>query len=258
MRIQDDGPGAGTFKEARIVSYETMSDVDTGTNPMPTVAQAANGLFIRKSAAADSTARVWRAIADDRMIIMVIFTGDTANVFTGWMWGDFYSHLSADGYRTMLIARSTENSSSMGSAPDMFSLQQNNSFTTALAGHYIQRSRSGVAGAINVQRTNNVGQLSSNATIGTLGSIADPNGEDGGRYLQDFWLHDRSTAPTCSIRGRIRGIYDTPLSISGRSDLDTMGGVADYSGRSFELWKGLGAVGNGMWVETTDSLDTSS
>ena len=70
LRVNDAGPGVGGGKEARIVGYETMSDVNTGTLPCPTVANMANGLFVRKSATADATTRTWLIVADARKPVL--------------------------------------------------------------------------------------------------------------------------------------------------------------------------------------------
>jgi len=258
MRIQDDGPGAGTFKEARIVGYETMSDVDTGTNPMPTVAQAANGLFIRKSAAADSTARVWKALGDDRTFYLFVQSGDTASVYVGFGWGDFYSHLTGDGYRIFLIARSTENSATVIISPENFPLLRGSSFTTAENGHYIQRNRSAAVGAIAVNKTNVVGGLGTSTSIEGPGNIAYPNAEDGGLYLLPLYLNDVASASK-SVRGRLRGLWVTPFTATGFTDAQTFSGVGDYAGKTFEIVKGWQSATTGaLVVETSDTWDTSS
>lgn len=50
IRVNDTGTTV-----ARVVGYETMTDVDTGVNPFPTAAQVSGGLYVRKSETADST-----------------------------------------------------------------------------------------------------------------------------------------------------------------------------------------------------------
>src|SRR5262245_61500636 len=100
-RIQDDGPGAGTFKEARLTGYESMSDIDTGTGPFPTSAQGVGSVAmypVRKSAAADSTARAWVVIADARTCYVFVFTGDNANNQLAFGFGEFYSLVNSDAY----------------------------------------------------------------------------------------------------------------------------------------------------------------
>jgi len=264
LRCQDDAPSSAT--DARVVGYETVSTVDAGTNPMPTVAQSANGLFIRKSAAANATTRAWKALGDDRTFYFFNISGDVASCYTGFGWGDFYSHLSADGYRTTIIGRNTEASSSMSLAGSVewfpIMIGTGSTFAGGLGGHYIQRSRSGVAGAINVNKTCAPGLGITNAgtvAIGNIGSIAYPNAEDGGLYILPLYLHDVTTAPTSSIRGRLRGLWCTLHPTSAFSDGDTFSGVGDYAGKTFEIIKGLNSsTGGVLVVETSDTWDTSS
>jgi len=256
MRIQDDGPGVATFQEARIVGYEAMTTVDAGTNPMPTVAQAANGQFIRKSAAASSTARAWKCWADDRTVIFAAQTGDTASTWLCWYWGDFYSHLSADGYRTGLIARPTENSATTTTAVERFAVF--GSSPVALTGHYVQRSRSGTVGAMQTGKNASVaGDSSTTAVGGNSTTMNYPNGEDGGLYLQPLYIFDPTTVPTNSVRGRYRGIWHNVHPASSFNDGDTFSGVGDYSGKSFLVVKTIGGVGV-LIVETSDTVDVSS
>jgi hypothetical protein len=257
LSIIDNGPGAGTFKEARVVSYETMSALNTGTNPMPTVAQFSTGLVIRKSATADATARPWICLADDRMLIFLAQTGDTASTYLGWMWGDFYSHLSGDGYRTAIIGRTSENSATTSGGSEPFS-NLTGSGGAANIGHYVQRNRSGTVGALQI---GNVASPSLNDSTSVLGSgtntIAYPNGEDGGLYLMPQYIIDPTTAPSKSIRGRYRGIWHNAHPPASFSDADTFSGVTDYVGKSFLVVKSVG-TGGVCILETSDTLDTSS
>src|SRR4029077_17944641 len=115
LDVNDNSPGAATAQEARVRGYETMSAVATGTGPFPTVAQSANGLFVRKSAAASGTARVWCVIADDRTFYLLIQSGDVAGQWYGVAFGDYYSFVTGtDNYRTMIIARNLEASTTLG------------------------------------------------------------------------------------------------------------------------------------------------
>jgi len=62
--------------------YKTMSDVDTGTNPVPTVAQVpGNGISFWKSEANSAAARGWFCVADDRGF-MFVSARDSATSFT--------------------------------------------------------------------------------------------------------------------------------------------------------------------------------
>lgn len=56
---------------ARILGYETMSDLDNGTNPFPTAAQLAGGGYWLKAEAAGATARPWQVYADEKAFYIV-------------------------------------------------------------------------------------------------------------------------------------------------------------------------------------------
>lgn len=70
LRVDDTGT---TF--ARVVGYESMSDVDTGTNPFPTAAQASGGGYWHKSGAANATAVRWKMFADTKMLYLALASG---------------------------------------------------------------------------------------------------------------------------------------------------------------------------------------
>lgn len=62
LRVADTGT-----KNAYIVGYEAMSDVDTGVGRFPSITQfAAEGLYVSKSNTADAVSRRWHIFADDR------------------------------------------------------------------------------------------------------------------------------------------------------------------------------------------------
>ena len=118
LKIRDDAPGVGAAKEARIRGFESMTAVTAtdnaadGLDPFPTVAQDADGSIVRKSATADgTTARPWIIIGDQRTFYFCILSGDIANAYTVWMFGDIFSYKGAsDTGRCMIVGRVLENS----------------------------------------------------------------------------------------------------------------------------------------------------
>lgn len=258
LRVRDDGGGTGGAKEALVRSFETMSDVNTGTNGMPTSGQSSltdNSWVVRKSQTADSTnARPWIVIADDRSIIMLVLTGDSANTYFGWCWGDIFSYLNADGYRTHIMARVLENSVST-TAESFHTVQTSNQ--SGSVGHYVQRSRSGSAGSVQVNK--NIGPglqlaLSGTATTG-IGSFTNPrpNTEDSLDYLLPLFIHE--TTP--NLRGIVRGLWFGLQDKAGYNDGDTFDGTGDLAGKSFRVVKSI--LGSGyIVVETSDTWATSS
>lgn len=64
LRVDDTGTTS-----ARVVGYETMTDVDTGVGPFPTAAQMSGGGYWWKSIDATATARGYFFAADPRMLL---------------------------------------------------------------------------------------------------------------------------------------------------------------------------------------------
>lgn len=63
LRVDDTGTTT-----ARVVGYETMSDVDSGVGPLPTAAQMSGGGYVHKSASANTTAVGYAFAADPRIV----------------------------------------------------------------------------------------------------------------------------------------------------------------------------------------------
>jgi len=83
-------------------------------------------------------------VADDRTVHVFCFTGDTSGVFSAWTFGDIYSLLSADGYRTICIGRNAEASTAVLGSPEYFWLTNiTTSAQGTLGGHYLARRYTG-------------------------------------------------------------------------------------------------------------------
>lgn len=93
FRVDDTGTTS-----ARVVGYETASDVDTGTNPFPTTAQLSGGGYFLKSNSA--TQRAWWLVADPKCVWL-----STSYDGTGWHtygFGDYKSFYAGDVYNAFL------------------------------------------------------------------------------------------------------------------------------------------------------------
>ena len=60
---------------ARVVGYESMTDVDTGLGPFPTTAQMSGGGYWGKSNVASATAVAWQLVGDSRIVYHAIQAG---------------------------------------------------------------------------------------------------------------------------------------------------------------------------------------
>jgi len=64
---------------ARVIGYESMTDVDTGVGPFPTSAQMAGGGYWAKSVAANATLNAWALFADSRFFMVSIAVNSYVN-----------------------------------------------------------------------------------------------------------------------------------------------------------------------------------
>lgn len=187
--------------EAMIRGYESMTDVDTGTGAFPTAAQRTNGMGVRKSATANSTARAWTLIADTKTFYLRIATGDTGDMGAIWF-GHFISYKSGDGYSTMVGGAATFNSATTHTpfslnAPTGTSAQQQ---TVYAARDYAGASAVQIAGIAFSGSTTQV--IGSNGNDGALY----PNGPDTGLYVMPIFIAEW-TGSNLHYRGRVPGMY---------------------------------------------------
>jgi hypothetical protein len=250
LRVDDNGPGSGGGKEARIVGYETMIDVNTGTLPCPTVASFPNGLFVRKSNTANATTRPWLMVADARTFYMWVNTGDAADTYLCWMFGDFYSFVAADPYRVMVMGRVTENSSTVGSDIDRGDyLETDASVATEFC--WVFRDVLANAGAIAAVKN---GALSFSTSEALLGNIAYKNPADQYAYTPPVIIAHPANSMT--RRGLWRGQYHFCHAISNVTDRETMPGREDLVGKTLMVVKQGG--NGGVWlVETSSTWPTN-
>jgi len=253
LRAQDDGPGAGTFKEARMTGYESMSDVDTGLSPFPSAVQGVGSIamtVLRKSTTADGTARTWVAVADDRTLYFFVLTGDTANTYHAFGFGDFYSLLASDGFRTFICGRTTENNGT-ASTDKLDTISSSINSSTSF---FVARSHTGVGGSILCGRHGDGPKGGSGTAL--IGVVPYTNPTDGMLYIAPVWIHDPTTSPANTIRGKMRGFWHFLHPLASVSDFDTVSGTATLGGKTFLFIKTSG--NSGLYtIETSNTLDTN-
>ncbi len=253
VRVQDDAPGAGAAREARVKGYETMSDVDTGTDLFPTAAQQANGLICRKSSTADATARTWILFADARTFYLFVLTAGadtTPLAYRAFCFGEFYSLKPGDPYRAFIAARNSENDTQ----PTADTLDLLAAFTATSTANYITRGHSGTAGAVNVGKHGDNAKC--NSSVLGIGIVPYTNPANGAFYLSRVWIHDPTTAPTPNIRGRMRGLWAWLHPIASLIDGDILIGTGELAGKTFLTVKASGNAGLFI-METSDTLESN-
>jgi len=93
---------------ARVISYEAMTDINTGTGPMPSTAQLSGGAYIIKSTTSDTTARPWYLIGDGRLFFLYICPAGTTGRRNIFVWGEPISYKSGDAFSTIMSGFNTD------------------------------------------------------------------------------------------------------------------------------------------------------
>jgi len=254
-QVLDNAVGTGGAREARTRLYATMSDVDTGTLPVPTAAQSVPGIVLRKSLTLDATARAWCILADDKTAIIIlqpldllsgVYYNSTAYV------GDIYSYLTADAQAAYISGRVQEGASAQSTWDQMFNY--GNQVSGGAIMGYIAGSHTGVAGS----------QACYGITSGFFGGtyiaggLPYPNPADG-----SVWIHGpqhviMGAIATNGVRGHLRGVNIFNHSYTSITDGDTVNGAGELAGKSFILYRATnsGASSTGLFgvgaFETTE------
>ena len=229
LDVNDNGPGAGTGKEARIKGYEAMTAYQTGTSQFPTSSQNGGLLYVRKSASLDVVKRPWIIVADQRTFYMFILTGDTVGSWSCIAFGDIYSFRgTSDIGRCVIMGRITENSATMTSSVELGDVLVASVGSTS-SGHYIARPMTGEVGSVAVGK---LGSSSfSNASTVLLGTVVFPNTSSKNLFLSPVYI-SQSTGGNI-VRGRFRGFWHFCHPLADSSDQDTYSGTQDLNGKTF-------------------------
>ena len=263
LRVDDSGTS-----NARVVGYESMTDVDTGTGDFPTAAQIAGGLYWMKSTLTDGTARAWVILATGTMFYMFVNTAGAA-AGVGWStnansFGDFTSYKPSDTYGTRIIGN-------IGATTTTGNANGTKCFGAAtastIAGTYVARANNHVGGSIAVgQAVSGIltGVVSYYSNAQSIGSDMDwaasthtykaptyPNAADGGFFLGKLYV----TEAGVSIRGYLPGVWAPAIGPGSPPALgDTWSGSGDFAGKTFELMLiTIGTTTSRLALETSDT-----
>lgn len=223
-------------QNARVVGYESMSDVNTGTRPFPTSAQASGGLWWPKASAATATPRAWTVIADSKTIYLHMHTATTNLGVAGVLvaFGDFDSQMLLDPMPCLITGMSSDIAASVAAAPEDLS----NATSTLI---YLGASHDGVTNSVAATTQpesywNGAGNLwSGYQSVPALPTF--PNTTDNGIVLTRKLL----TVAGVGLRGAMRGLgfslqnsvaalaWRTKIAADGRVHFAVNSGGAAYA-----------------------------
>ena len=220
LRVDDTGTTS-----ARVRMYETMSDIDTGTNPAPTDAKVSGGLYWWKSDTASAATRRYTIFGDSRNLYLgmapyIATTNHTVHAF-----GDLDSYKSGDAYLGFILGdTAAPNATVLG---NIFAQDNENNETMQIA-----RSHTGIGVAVTATRRalcgNSAGASGNDSRMGSL-----PAPANNGLFLSRMVAGQRPTS-TNGPRGLLPGVLYVPQA-STNGGLFPRGtpvdGTGEYAGK---------------------------
>lgn len=254
LDVDDTGPNVtSTTKEARIRGYDQASGIGAGSNAFPA---AATNICVRKSSATGATTRPWVVIADATTVYIFSQTGDVASVYYSAMFGEFYSYVSGDNYKTIICGRAENDATRGGGVVNAFSTKTTTTqIPTAVIGNYAARNYAGLNVGGQCAKSPFYPYVPIYAFMG--GEIEPyPNPSDGAIIMAPVGVY---TQTPFGLHGEMRGMFYLPHPNTMASNFDTFSGSGALAGRTFiiiSLTDKGEVLNNGpdgyMCIETTD------
>lgn len=187
LRVDDTGT-----KTARVVGYETMTDINTGTGPFPTAAQRTGGSYWTKSNAADATARGWMIAADSKFIYFAreFYSTSYPGTYELTVFGDSIPTKSGDPFCAQISGAASDRS---GSAPGNYAENYSGGDGGTAAEVYMPRAYTGLGTAAQMIKsfpTVASDNTSTRYSGAVTGGMPFPNRPDGGLYLVPHYLSE--------------------------------------------------------------------
>lgn len=236
LRVDDTGT-----LNARVIGYESMTAVSTGTGPFPTTAQISGGGFWPKGTATNpANARGWTLIGNDKTFYLHTNTHDTiASAGQNgcvWGFGDFVSYKAGDAYSAFLNCAASDLSGQ--TAAQTVGLEYG-SVTTTSAGLRVPRSFTSIGSAINCVNVVESYQPSDGISGAVAGIGTYPNGPDNSLVLSRKLVFEASKA---HLRGYFPGILHVAQNAHAAFGArDKVDGQGVYANRKLLVVKAGGA-----------------
>ncbi len=235
LRVDDT-----SVTNARVVGYESMSDISSGQGAFPSAAQMSGGGWWPKATGAGATALAWTLVADSRFFLLHMQTSSSAPGASGavWAFGDFESLRSGDPYACVLMVSNvdTASSSSAGGAVEYSS-------SSSGGNAMIPRSFTGLGGSVNGGHGCESFASGSSGPAGSFSAPAVPsypNGPNNGLVLSRKFLFE----PNIALRGRLPGaLLPVQQCHSAFNWLDKIDGQDELIGRKLLAIKCGGVAG---------------
>ena len=238
LRVDDTGT-----QTARVVGYESMSDVNTGLFPFPTSTQISGGGYWPKASTAGSAPRVWTIVADSKTFYYHQHSATSNPGIAGHVYGfgDIESYKSGDTYGCFLQAPNSDTSnSSTANSQTVDYIGPSNGY----GGIYMPRSFTGIGSGPDIRHASE-SLATTNGAPGTALSVYlanYPNGPNNGIFFTRKVVMENAFC----LRGRMRGaLFPVQNCHYGFNWRDVIDGQGEYAGRKLYAIKCGGTTSSG-------------
>ena len=214
---------------ARVVGYENMTSLLSGSGQFPTDPQASGGLYFGKSTSSDAIERQWKLYCNGAIFYLVtnVTSASDGSSSQVMAFGDYISSMSGDQYNTLLIAGTSASPTSSAFSTLV------NSLSAPQLGHFSARSFSQIGTAVLINKGTDSFKGFNQGAIGGSGMLY-PNPVDGGLYVSPIFLGEYNAVTANAVpRGVLPGIY-SPLHTRPLMDGDVWVPTGDLAGKAFE------------------------
>jgi hypothetical protein len=200
LRVEDTNTAPASANDARLVMYEAMTDIDTGTGPAPTAAQLANGVYWGKGSN-DATAKNWVIVGDGRFFYF--FGPNTSTGLHAYAFGDIISYRASDAYGCVLFGAPSAVGATSSGVTQLGAGNYNLGNSPAGSSAYLSRNNTQVGSAV---LAGVVGAGTSGSAWATSGP-AWPSPVDNGVVLhRPIYIAEDNSAFNYPVRGEVPGM----------------------------------------------------
>ncbi len=233
MYLRVDDTGTTT---ARVVGYESMIDINTGSGPFPTAVQISGGGYWEKSGGAESTARNWIVVGDERAFYWWCVPNAPTTVTSQGVLrgaGDGIPRRSTDAYASFLQCAS---SSLVTTSGDCFDLFNSASSQVAL---FFPRDQTALGSSVQsaqyAQSRRGVANSNQKSGVQAYPVSPYPNPSDNALDLERLLF----LSPDLGVRAMAPGLYHIAQNVGyALSTWDKIAGQGDLLGRKLLVVRG--------------------
>lgn len=217
---------------SRVVGYEAMSDINTGTAPFPTSTQRSGGSYWSKSGTANTLAKNWMIVSDGKLFYFAReYWAAALGSHELTVFGDFLPTKSGDAFACVMTAMATDTSTGTPAVTNQYWYSD----STNAAEFYCPRSYTGIGTPVQMRRAMPAPFAPSSQWVS--GQLANgtpyPNPTDGGLYVTS---HHLTESVSLALRGQSPGFYGCPQLVpNGQfAARDSVIGVSGLTGRTLK------------------------